>query len=116
MSDLSPSTKLRKTTTIVIWAYARPAKNQELQRDEHGHKFWYCVRCGHRCAALSRARSHMLNIHNTKVQSEALTPVEQAKKNTLNLIFGRQSQSQEGRDFEQERYLKSAINKKAFHE
>ncbi|OLL26959.1 hypothetical protein NEOLI_005261, partial [Neolecta irregularis DAH-3] len=115
-SDPSPCRKRRKTTATEIWAYARGAHNQELERDDFGHKCWYCARCGQQCASLGRARTHMLRFHNVKVQNEALTPVQQAKKNTLDLIFGRQSQLQQGRDYEQERHLKSAINKEAFDE
>jgi hypothetical protein len=107
--------KRRKHTALAIWNHARPAKLEESVRDEHGHKLWYCARCGHKCAALGRAREHMRKGHGIKVQ-EALTPSEQAKSNTLKRIFDQQRGKQEGRDIEQENHLKAAINKDAFDE
>lgn len=108
--------KVRTTTHQKTWSYARNPKGSEPERDRHGHLIWYCSRCNHRgITTLRRVRTHLSTRHNIRVIEEP-TPFKQAINYKLNSIFDRQKQRQEGRDFEQERHLKKAINQPAFEE
>mgnify|MGYP006971582576 CR=1 FL=1 len=108
--------KVRAITHQKTCSYARNLTGSEAERDRHGHLIWYCSRCSHRgITTLRRVRTHLSTKHNIRIIEEP-TLFKQAINHKLNAIFDRQKQRQEGRDFEQERHLKKAINQPAFEE
>jgi hypothetical protein len=110
-----PTKKKKKKTAYKTWSHARKARTGEPLRDKHGHELWYCGYCNHKSATTHRARQHLRKKHGiTVIEDDG--PVKKKAKHTIEGIFGKQAAQQYGRDIEQEKHLKRAINQEAINE
>lgn len=117
-NDLSePDLKrARGSSAHKTWSYSRSTKLGEPEKDKHGHKLWYCSRCNHKgLSSTDRARRHLHHRHHIRIV-EDLGPIQQATKQTIRGLIARQIGLQTGKDVEQERQLKAAIDQSAFEE
>ncbi|KAK5020164.1 hypothetical protein LTR60_000778, partial [Cryomyces antarcticus] len=114
LPDAEPAKK-RSQSAQKTWSYARPAREGELERNKYGQKLWYCQRCRYGTGAPQRARDHMAKRHHVTIMEDEST-VSAAHKQKINDLFNKQQACQEGRDIEQERHLRKAVNHPAFNE
>ena len=98
-----------------MWSFAHDPKPNEPIHNKHGHQIWYCARCSYKTPNLKHVHEHLASKHNIRTREE-LKPKEVVKQATIEDIFGKQMECQEGRNIEQERHLLDAINKPAFNE
>lgn len=94
----------------LLWAENRGPKEGQQEFDKWKHRIWYCKHCKYDDTNPERCYKHLWNEHAIAIDNEY------AKKkikmtNTIEAILGRQIERQEGRDLDQERALKVAINK-----
>ena len=113
----TPATKKKRTraqTASELWSYARPPLPEEDHRNNHGHRLFYCSRCNYSGAALNRVEEH-LRKHGIKLTARPSLK-KQAIDGSLAGIFKKQDERQAKRNIEEEKILKSVVNKKAFNE
>jgi hypothetical protein len=106
----------RKRVDNDLWLHTRPPQQGEQERDKHKHVLLYCKHCPRYNGSPNYAnfRKHL------KSHSIYLTPPESsiklAKKRTIQDVFNRQEELQEGRNIEQEKLLQDAIQGEEFKE
>ena len=113
----TPATKKKRTrvlTAFELCSYARPPLPEVDHRNNHGHRLFYCSRCNYSGAALNRVEEH-LRKHGIKLTARPSLK-KQAIDGSLAGIFKKQDERQAKRNIEEEKILKSVVNKKAFDE
>jgi hypothetical protein len=110
------SRKKRGKTMKSTWSYSRPPKGKELERNVYRQQIWYCSLCStFDSTNLKRVREHLSGRHNIKVKEDYVSPKEVSHQNVKQMIQN-QAGRQAGRDIEQEKHLRAAINLPAFEE
>jgi len=100
-----------------LWTHTRPPKDNEPVRNQHRQEIYYCRHCTkHKGTPASvRFREH-LRKHSIRVTSTEESASRTAFKNTIKDLFGKQAEQQKGRDIEQEKQLRAAIQESEFKE
>ena len=119
LPDAEPSinTKKRKARSIIctdLWEESRDPHGNEPARNAHKQRIFYCKKCTFKQTAYNRIREHLLT-HGIRIAAQ---PSEKkvVVEGSIEGLFGKQKAREEGRNIEQEKYLKAAVNKKAYNE
>lgn len=112
-----PSRK-RKRLNDALWAETRLLKAGEAVRDKHRHEIYYCKHCTKYKGTTNaqRFRDHLLSEHRVRIEATQQSEKRTAYNNTIVDIFGKQMERHAGRNIEQEKLLKSAIQEPEFKE
>ncbi|KAH7026765.1 hypothetical protein B0J12DRAFT_685370, partial [Macrophomina phaseolina] len=103
----------RQIHHVELWNESRPPRDDEAVRDKHKHKIWYCKRCIYHDTSPNRIYKHLASRHQIKFTD----PAKRLKtSHTIEGIFSKQAARQEGRDLDEERVLRAAINQPAMEE
>ena len=116
-SEPSTNTKKRKARSIIctdLWEESRDPHGNEPTRNAHRQRIFYCKKCTFKQSAHNRIRKHLLT-HGIRIDT---LPSEKkvAVEGSIEGLFGKQKAHEEGRNIEQEKHLKAAINKEAYNE
>jgi hypothetical protein len=120
LTDQETSEPKRKKRRLneELWSHTRPPKDNEPVRNKHGQEIYYCKHCTRYkgTSASVRFREHLQANHAIRVSPTEQSASRTAFDNTIEDIFGKQAEQQKGRDIEQEKHLRAAIQVPEFEE
>ena len=98
-----------------VWAHARKPLPHETERNEHGHKVWYCKRCSGYQSTVSNGRIHLRTRHGIDLRKPTLLQQAATQSSAISSAFTTyQKLTQAQTDLKAINILKSAVNKVGF--